>query len=69
VGRDELRFSLNAPLDKNDTEKQTFGCRHTNPDICKNNGLPCCAFNSNDKICRQPSRKWKDVYNFLKGKL
>ena len=34
-----LRIPFNAPLNKGDTEVQTYGCRQNNPDICGNNGL------------------------------
>lgn len=30
----ELRIPFNAPLNKMDTEVQTYGCRQNNPDIC-----------------------------------
>ena len=36
----ELTIPFNAPLNPLDTEKQTFGCRQNNPDICGNNNLP-----------------------------
>ncbi len=63
----ELRFSFSAPLNDKDTETQTYGCRHTNPDICKNNGLQdICAFVSSDCICKQPSKAWKKKYKELK---
>lgn len=35
----ELRIPFNAPLNEQDTETQTYGCRQNNPDICGNNGL------------------------------
>lgn len=50
-----------------DTENQTYGCRHTNPDICSNNALPnICAFTSDDCICKRPPRSWKKIYEILK---
>lgn len=53
----ELKFPFNAPLNEQDTETQTYGCRQNNPYICGNNGLSdICAFVSNDGICRKPSR-------------
>ena len=55
----ELRIPFNAPLNKVDTEVQTYGCRQNNPDICGNNGLA--------GICRKPSRAWKKQYQKLKG--
>lgn len=63
----ELRFSLNDQLNKLDTEKQTYGCRHTNPDICGSCYIAdICAFTSKDKICKKPSAKWKKVFSSLK---
>ena len=50
-------------LDSRDNEYQTYGCRHTNPDICSNNSIPCiCAFSSDDYICHKPPRSWKKLY-------
>lgn len=63
----ELRFSLKAPLNNGDTENTTFGCRHTNPDICNACYLEnVCAFCSKDKICKKPSAKWKKTFEILK---
>lgn len=62
----ELKIPFNAPLNEQDTETQTFGCRANNPDICANNGLTnICAFVSDDCICRKPSRAWKKKYQEL----
>lgn len=33
------RSVSDMPLREGDTEIQTVGCRHTNPDICAKNGL------------------------------
>ena len=64
----ELKISFHAPLNEQDTETQTYGCRANNPDICANNGiLGICAFASEDGICRKPSRAWKKKFNELKG--
>lgn len=65
----ELKVPYNAPLNEQDTETQTYGCRANNPDICANNGLSeICAFASKDGICRKPSRAWKKKYSALKDK-
>lgn len=49
-----------------DTEMQTYGCRYSNPDICKNNSTQnICAFVRNDNICLRPSRAWKKQYRKL----
>lgn len=50
-----LCVPFNAPLNKEDTEEQTKGCRANNPDICANCYMPgVCAFASKDGICRKP---------------
>lgn len=52
-----------------DTENQTFGCRHTNPDICSNNSIPnLCAFTSEDGICKKPPRSWTKIFLELNQK-
>jgi len=64
-----LIIPFDAPLNKEDTESQTYGCRQLNPDICKNcyiNNI--CAFVSKDKICKRPSLKWKKQYKYLLSK-
>ena len=63
-----IKVPFNAPLNEQDTETQTYGCRQNNPDICSNKSLPgICAFVNDDCICRKPSRAWKKKYNELKG--
>ena len=64
----ELRINFKAPLNPQDTEVQTYGCRATNPDICGNAYLEgICAFASNDCICKKPSTAWKKQFTRLKG--
>ena len=64
-----LHVPFNAPLNAQDTETQTFGCRQSNPNICGNNMLPdMCAFCNEDGICRKPSRAWKKQYQDLLSK-
>ena len=64
----KLRVPFGAPLQPNDSESQTAGCRQNDPNICGNNGLPqVCAFVREDGICKSPSRKWKKQYQILKG--
>ena len=66
--KDDLIISQKAPLNKEDTETQTFGCRHTNPSICSSNSLDgVCAFVTKNSICRRPPRTWKKIYIALKG--
>lgn len=62
----DLHIPFNNPLNELDTEKQTYGCRQNNPDICKNNGLSdICAFEREDGLCKQPSRAWAKQYKKL----
>ena len=63
-----LRFSLAAPTNEGDTINSTYGCRHTNPDICGSCNLDnVCAFVTIDRICRKPSALWKKYYEKLSG--
>jgi hypothetical protein len=65
--RNEKAF--HAPLHPLDTEKQTHGCRHTNPDICAKNAIPkVCALVRADKICSAPPMTWAKQFKKLKGK-
>lgn len=62
----EYKVGFNAPLNEQDIETQTFGCRANNPDICANNELEgVCAFCTEDHICYKPSRAWKKQYEKL----
>jgi len=55
------------PLDKVETLEQTLGCRHSNPDICRNNMTPKkCAFVRDDNLCMMPPRSWKKLFSQLK---
>lgn len=63
----ELCIPLRGHLHKEDSDNQTFGCRHSNPDICGYCYLEgICAFNSPNNICKHPSAKWKKIYIELK---
>ena len=65
----ELKTSFDAPLHSLDSEKRTYGCRQSNPEICGNHSLPdVCAFVTTDGICHKPSRAWKKQYAYLKSK-
>ena len=59
--------AFHAPLQPRDTEKQTAGCRHTNPDICANNRVPKkCAFVNVEGICYAPPASWCKQFQKLK---
>lgn len=63
----ELRIPIRAKLNASDSEKQTYGCRQANPDICGYCYIEgVCAFSSKDGICKHPSVKWKKIYRELK---
>ncbi len=50
---------FHAPLQDGDSATATVGCRHTNPNICKKNGMPeLCAFVRGDGTCRAPPASW-----------
>ncbi len=60
----KMQIDFCAPLNEDDTANTTWGCRHTNPDICGSNGIPgICAFASEDRICRKPSQAWRKNMN------
>lgn len=64
----DLQIKQDHPLYTQDTETQTYGCRHTNPDICSSNSLDgTCAFITKDNICTKPPRSWKNIYRKLNG--
>ena len=68
MSKKELHIPFGSPLNEQDTETQTYGCRANNPDICSSNGIAgICAFFSDDCICKKPSRAWKKQYNKLRG--
>lgn len=56
-----------SPLNELDTEKQTYGCRQSNPDICGYCYIEdVCAFSSKDNVFKHPSAKWKKIYAELR---
>jgi len=60
---------FHAPLKPKDSATQTEGCRHTNPDTCRNNFLPdFCAFVRSDGMCLKPPKSWPKQFIHLKGK-
>lgn len=63
----ELRFKVDLPLFKEDSELQTHGCRHKDPEFCKHiDNKDLCAFVRKDEICKKPSTSWKRNYYSLK---
>lgn len=57
---------FHAPLHPKDARDKTYGCRHTNPDICAKNSLAeVCAFVRADNICLSPSAAWEKQYQKL----
>ena len=59
--------AFHAPLHEADSEKQTYGCRHTNPIICARHNLPTvCAFVRENNICLAPPLSWPKQYRKLK---
>ena len=63
MAKNPLKVAFSAPLNPLDTENQTQGCRHTNPDICNANSMEnVCAFVREDGICKKPSASWKKQF-------
>jgi len=57
---------FHEPLRPEDSSVSTLGCRHTNPEICKNNSLfEKCAFVRENNICLVPPRSWKRQFEKL----
>ena len=62
----DLYFKQDTTLNSQDTQSQTYGCRHTNPEICSNNRLNgVCAFVRSDKVCKKPPRTWGKIFKKL----
>jgi hypothetical protein len=58
---------FHEPLEPKDTEKETSGCRHTNPDICAKHSLEkVCAFVRGDGMCTAPPASWPKQFRKLK---
>jgi len=58
--------AFHHPLRPGDTETQTVGCRHTNPDICAKNQMPkVCAFARADGVCTAPPASWRKQFRRL----
>lgn len=62
-----MKINQRRPLSELDTEFQTLGCRHSNPDICKNNVTEGkCAFVREDNMCLLVPGSWKRILRELK---
>ena len=62
-----LVLRRNSALNVDDSEFKTYGCRHSNSEICGSNAMSnVCAFVRKDRICRRPPRSWKKLFMELK---
>jgi hypothetical protein len=51
------------PLHPLESLTQTIGCRHSDPEICRNNSTPKkCAFVRTDKACFMPPKSWPRLF-------
>lgn len=58
-----LKFDLETSLHESDSENQTYGCRHKDPEFCKHIDTESCAFKRKDEICKKPSISWKKYFS------
>jgi hypothetical protein len=64
----KISNAFHAPLKPDDNEKQTVGCRHTQPAICAKNSMAnVCAFVRIDGKCLSPPMSWKKQFQKLKS--
>lgn len=61
-------INRNDPLKKEDTEKQTLGCRCYKPSNCKFCNGPTCGLSNKSHICTTPPKSWPRQYKILKNK-
>jgi hypothetical protein len=62
----DLKFAVDFSLNNLDSESQTFGCRHRDPEFCKHiDNKDVCAFVRLDCICKKPSSAWKKHHKKL----
>lgn len=58
---------FHAPLEPQDTEKETLGCRLASPDICAKHSMQnVCAFVRDDGMCTSPPMGWRKQFRRLK---
>jgi hypothetical protein len=61
-----MKNDQQRPLNAIDSPTRTLGCRHSNPDICRNNMTEGkCAFARSDNICLTPPMSWPKIFNCL----
>ena len=61
-----LVIEPSAPLNSQDSPRQTYGCRHRNPNNCASNSMEnVCAFVTVDNICLKPPAGWPKQYKTL----
>jgi len=61
-----LVIAPSASLNPQDSPRQTYGCRHQNPNNCQNNSMEnVCAFVTADNICLKPPTRWAKQYKKL----
>ena len=66
LSKNDQKLAFHAGLNPLDSEHQTHGCRHTNPNVCAKHSLPgVCAFVRKDNICLSPPQSWKNQYEKL----
>ena len=57
---------FHQPLEPQDTDTKTVGCRHTNPDICSKHSMSSvCAFARGDGMCLAPPKSWPKQFKKL----
>lgn len=64
----KLGIPFNILLQNRDLERQTYGHRANNPDICKNNSFSnICVYKCVYYVCKKSSRAWRNQYLKLQG--
>ena len=62
----QLMIEPGAPLNPQDSPRQTYGCRCRNPNNCANHSMEdVCAFVTADTICLKPPKRWAKQYEKL----
>ena len=58
-----LIVKQSEPLNKLDKLNETFGCRHSNWNLCKHAYTSECSFTRKDQMCFKPPKSWIKLYN------